>query len=327
MTIKEVSNIILNEYNRYHGKDGRFVSGGALGGGTPDKQYIKHLALMASKQKPIEVEKSIKPITDRPNTTKLEMSYKGVSNTTEFQTSFDGRPNKFHEYSIKDGPSVFVDARTKDHERVANQVADAFSRIPSSHREAMKNYTILSSKASSVEDAWTKKQVGYVLDRVKGRCNYGTKTISLFYNSGTTNNVTGTLVHEAGHIFYNRSSRTKYQFQEALKRDNKNVTSYGTKNRPEEAFCEAYSKYFILGKVTSERSSTKVMTNVDKYFRDGFGDVTNIGNKSMLLNEVKFSTAKDKLNKAVWTNGKQTITRYLDGKNNLVEEEFAERRV
>jgi hypothetical protein len=103
---------------------------------------------------------------------------------------------------------------------------------------------------------------------VLAEAHYKIGSVTVFNNKIADHRVKGMFTHEVAHLI---PPETRKSFEVAFNKDKKDVTLYGTKSNKEEAFAEAYSKYFISGKVTGIGGKSP-LSNVNSWMKSNYGD-------------------------------------------------------
>ena len=220
------------------------------------------------------------------------LNFKGVKKINRSKEVTDGG-TVFKHYQYGEA-NVYIEDSLSD--EIKSKVEQAITSVKPEH--LIRKYSTIPGSGKEARASQPLKFYLYS-GKPKGGSEYGVydgleATISIFKSESKLQNIEGTLIHEIGHNvnwsnFVETTGEERFLitgWKPALLKDGKNITGYGTLDNAEEAFAEAYSKYYSLGKVTAEKSD-EVLPNVTKFFDEAafLGKTKTKGNKTWLLNQ------------------------------------------
>ncbi len=246
------------------GKGGAIIAGGFVGKDGKELSVGDKIST-ATISKTSEIEKP------KEGGTKVAgFEYMGLTRNYGDMDS-DNAPSKMHHYKSKTDTDIYIDPGSKNsHEAILKNVNSAFAAVPKEDRGLIKSVTVYTGNMAIVNLS------GVNSKHAIASANGTTKNIAIFHDMGTDKHVGGMIVHEIGHLTTkSRTNEPDEKFKKLLAKEKSNITGYGTKDKPAEAFAEAYSKFVTTGKVMAEAKSGVVQTelkSLTKYFQDKYPD-------------------------------------------------------
>jgi SPP1 gp7 family putative phage head morphogenesis protein len=295
-------------------------------GGVMDEPTFKRTPRQARKPLPIPevwspviTDHGTKKIDQFPTDTVLDeyrnMEWKHFSIDGQTDVFIEVDPNWFPQGYL--APEVKADILNSVMQGRLKTITDAMQALPVEDRYLAKEILVMDKKSPFKSHSPT----------VAGWAEYGRGRIALVRGYGAFLKGKGIIIHEVGHLkaerMFGSTSITgvavspipetyrralgdvkfkkvhkQYLFSkgwvDGLTQSQKNVSWYGTfkadpdgSKGPNEAFSEAYSKYYSIGKVTEAGSATKIHEFADDWFRKNMSapqPPSKRGNSKWLLN-------------------------------------------
>jgi len=203
-------------------------------------------AIREKKPLPLSREEKKLPPTPRKEPPAITVASGRVPSKAGETGEVDGIKVTYHGKTTGNQDHFTVGTRTQVYipDKVSNDdsvrlVTNAHSRIPERHRARMKEVRI-------------DGQMGWVPQGLEGEIvatsNYISGTVSFKSKFLKDKAASGNLIHESAHLCY-RSQPS--DLGKIIQNKGKDISIYGTRNNPKEAWAEAYTKYFSTGKVTT----------------------------------------------------------------------------